>query len=99
MDPALHNLVWLFCFATALWFGLTAWKSSQNVFPWALTGALLGLVISTIVFGLRSAAFIPMSNNAVTHFRITTIVIALVLVILPDLLFLRVCRRQATVVG
>lgn len=61
---------WLFCIATALWFGFLARRAHRGVIAWAVAGGLFGLVASTFVMGVNHAVFIPKSERDYMIFRI-----------------------------
>jgi hypothetical protein len=71
---------WPVAAATAVWFGVMAWKASKNRVMWAIGGGLLGLVVTTIVAGLGQATFIPFSSGEVAGFRVKVAVLAILLV-------------------
>jgi hypothetical protein len=54
---------WVLSLATALWFSLMARRAGRNWLPWALAGAVIALVIATIVLGLGNARCNPFSNQ------------------------------------
>ncbi len=73
---------WLFAGATAIWFGLLAHRAKHNRAVWAVAGALLGLVITTIVLGLGDAVFIPFTREEYFRFRAKEVGVALGLILL-----------------
>jgi hypothetical protein len=71
---------WPVAAATAVWFGVMAYKAAKNRVLWSIGGGLLGLVVTTIVLGLAQATFIPFDSGAVAGFRVKVAVIAILLV-------------------
>jgi len=66
---------WLLCIATAIWFAFMAFRAKEGIegiLGWAVAGASLGLVTSTIIMGLGHAAYISMSEAAARSFRVKT---------------------------
>lgn len=49
---------------SAIAFGLTAHRWRKNRFVWALGGGFVGLILTTMVLGIETAAAIPMSPQA-----------------------------------
>jgi hypothetical protein len=78
---------WPVAVATAIWFGVMAYKSGKNCALWAIGGGLLGLVVTTIVLGLGQATFIPFSTEEIAPFRIKLAVLAILLVLIAGWLF------------
>ena len=74
------SIPWPIAAATALWFGLLAWKSRKTVVLWAIGGGVLGLVLSTLVLGLAQATFIPFHTGEIASFRLKMTVLAVLLV-------------------
>lgn len=64
---------------TAGWFAIMARQAGRNWTLWGFSGGAVGLVVSTIVFGLAQAGFIPMSDAQQTRFHIGAVVVALAL--------------------
>ena len=64
------TIPWLLCIATAAWFAFMAFRAKDGIIGWAVAGAILGLLTSTIIMGLGHAAYIPMSEAAAQGFRI-----------------------------
>jgi hypothetical protein len=88
-------LPWLFFVATAFWFGRVAYRAGRNWGLWAVGGALLGLVVSTMTEGLAQATFIPLSDDAVVAFHVRLVALALVNVgVLGWLFTFRLHRRH-----
>jgi len=69
MDP---TIPWLLCVVTAVWFAFMAFRAKEGILGWAVAGAILGLVTSTIIMGLGHAAYISMSEATAQSFRIKT---------------------------
>ncbi len=71
---------WPVAAATAVWFGLMAWKAAKNRVVWTIGGGILGLVVTTIVLGVAQATFIPFYRAEVHTFRLKVAVLAILLV-------------------
>ena len=71
---------WLLSAGTAIWFGVMAYRANRRWFLWAFGGALLSLVVSTIVLGLCNAVFIPMSHHAYVVLRVESVALAVLAV-------------------
>ena len=78
---------WLFALATAVWFGWMAHFAGRNWLSWALGGALLGLVATTLVLGVSGAQFIPMSHDAAEMHRIKSLAACAFVVLLFGWIF------------
>jgi hypothetical protein len=78
---------WLFCLATAVWFGWLARSNGRNWVLWALGGGLFGLAITTIVLGLGHAVFVPISHEAYVRFAVGIVATAAVVVLLLGWVF------------
>ena len=61
---------WPVAAATAIWFGVMAYKAGKNAVLWGIGGGMLALIITTIVMGLGQAAFIPFTSQEQSMFRI-----------------------------
>ena len=72
---------WPVAVATAIWFGVMAYKAGKNCALWAIGGGLLGLALTTIVLGLAQANFIPFSTDEITPFRFKVAAVAILLVL------------------
>ncbi len=72
---------WPMAFLTALWFGVMALKAQKNAVLWAVGGAVLGLIVTTIILGLSQAVFIPMTDDQVTPFRVKMTLVAVIVVV------------------
>jgi len=84
-----------FAVATAIWFGLMAYRAGRAWYGWALGGAIFALVASTIVFGVTQATFLPLSHTAYVHWRVRSVAIAfLVIFILGWILTLSLRRKS-----
>ena len=62
-----NTIPWLFAAATAVWFGLLAFRAQRSFLLWGFGGGLFALVTSTIVFGLARATYIALSHEAYVH--------------------------------
>ena len=78
---------WPVAVATAIWFGMMAYKSGKNCVLWSIGGGLLGLVVTTIVLGLGQATFIPFSTEEIAPFRLKMAGLAILLVLFAGWLF------------
>jgi hypothetical protein len=85
---------WPVAAATAIWFGVMAYKSGKNSALWAIGGGLLGLVLTTIVMGLAQATFIPYSTAEVAPLRFKVAVLAILLVLCVGWLFTGTLHRH-----
>ncbi len=55
---------WVIAVLAGLWLGFRA-RQNQRLWPlWSVGGGLFALVLATIVFGLRQATCIPVSDHA-----------------------------------
>ena len=87
-----HNAIigmipWPVAAATAVWFGVMAYKAGKNAVLWAIGGGLLGLVVTTIVMGLGQATFIPFYTGEIAPFRLKMAGLAVLLVLCMGWLF------------
>lgn len=80
---------------TALWFGFMARRAGRNWLPWVLGGALLALVVTTLVFGVAEAMFLPVSHEAYVRFRIKSIAADTLAIVVLGLLTTIVLWRPA----
>src|SRR5262245_5061398 len=85
---------WIICLATAIWFSWIGWKNSQNLFWWALQGAMLSLPVSTIILGLCDAAFIPLSHQEEVTIRIKSLLLAILPILLVGICAMLVLSRR-----
>ena len=85
---------WPVAVATAIWFGVMAYKAGKNCALWAIGGGLLGLVVTTIVLGLAQATFIPYSTEEIAPFRLKVAVLAILLVLGVGWLFTGTLHRH-----
>jgi type III secretory pathway component EscS len=88
------SIPWPFAAATAIWFGVMAYKSGKNCALWAIGGGLLGLVLTTIVLGLAQATFIPFAAEETAPFRLKVVVLAIFLVLSVGWLFTGTLHRH-----
>jgi high-affinity Fe2+/Pb2+ permease len=87
-----HNYIvgwipWPIAIATAIWFGVMAYKSGKNRLLWVIVGGVLGLAVSTIILGLGQAAFIPFHNSEIAPFRVLMTALAVLVVFCLGWLF------------
>lgn len=85
---------WPVAIATAIWFGIMAYKSGKNCVLWAIGGGLLGLVVTTIVMGLGQATFIPFFTGELMPFRLKVAGLAILLVFFVGWLFTGTLHRH-----
>jgi hypothetical protein len=85
---------WPVAAATAVWFGVMAYKAGKNRALWAIGGGLLGLVVTTIVMGLAQATFIPYSTGEIAPLRFKMAVLAIFLVLCVGWLFTGTLHRH-----
>lgn len=85
---------WPVAAATAIWFGVMAYKSAKNLVLWAIGGALMGLVLTTILLGLGQATFIPYYTAEVPVFRLKLALVAILLVVCMGWLFTGPLHRR-----
>jgi Na+/proline symporter len=78
---------WPVAVATAVWFGLMAYKARKNAVLWAIGGGVLGLVVTTLVMGLGQAAFIPFTSAEQSAFRVKIGALAIFIVVCVGWLF------------
>lgn len=85
---------WPVAAATAIWFGVMAYKAGKNCALWAIGGGLLGLVLTTIVMGLAQATFIPYSTEEIAPLRFKVALLAILLVLCVGWLFTGTLHRH-----
>ena len=85
---------WPVAVATAIWFGVMAYKAGKNFVLWAIGGGLLGLVVTTIVLGLAQATFMPFASAEIVPFRLKMAGIAILLVLGAGWLFTGTLHRH-----
>ena len=73
---------WILSIVTAIWFGVMGLRADGYWLRWAVAGALFALVASTMVLGLCDAALFPTSPEEYVSFRINSVALA----VLPILL-------------
>jgi hypothetical protein len=78
---------WPVAAATAIWFGVMAYKAGKNASLWAIGGGMLALIITTLVMGLGQAAFIPFTSEQESMFRIKIAALAIFIVFCLGWLF------------
>jgi hypothetical protein len=81
------SIPWPVAVATAIWFGVMAYKAGKNCALWAIGGGLMGLALTTIVLGLAQATFIPFSTDEIAPFRFKVALLAILLVLCVGWLF------------
>ena len=86
-NDIIGTIPWPVAVATAVWFGVMAYKAGKNRVLWAIGGGLLGLVVTTVVLGLGQATFIPYSTEEIVPFRIKATALAILLVLGAGWLF------------
>jgi len=85
---------WPVAAATAIWFGVMAYKSAKNFVLWSMGGGLLGLLLTTIVMGLGQATFIPFYTQEIAAFRLKLAAVAVILVLGVGWLFTGTLHRR-----
>lgn len=85
---------WPVAAATAIWFGVMAYKSNKNFVLWAIGGAVLGLVLTTLVMGLGQATFIPYHTGEIATFRGKLAAAAIIVVVCVGWLFTGTLHRR-----
>ena len=80
--------------ATAVWFGVMAYKSGKNNVLWAIGGGVLGLVLTTLIMGLGQATFIPYHTGEIAPFRLKLTAAAVVVVFCVGWLFTGALHRR-----
>ncbi len=60
------TIPWIVAVVAALAFGWLAHRAERGWLSWALGGGLLGLLATTIIWGVGQAAAIPFSDHART---------------------------------
>jgi hypothetical protein len=88
------SIPWPVAVATAIWFGVMAYKSGKNCALWSIGGGLLGLVVTTIVLGLAQATFIPYSTEEIAPFRLKMALLAILIVLCVGWLFTGTLHRH-----
>jgi hypothetical protein len=88
------SIPWPVAAATAIWFGMMAYKAGKNCALWAIGGGLLGLVLTTIVMGLAQATFMPYSTGEIAPLRFKLAVLAILLVLCVGWLFTGTLHRH-----
>ena len=63
-------MAWVFALLTAAWFGWMAYRAQRGWLFWAIGGAFLGLVTTTIVLGLVRAACVPLDSHHASLLRL-----------------------------
>jgi len=76
----MEQSAWIFALLTAIWFGLMAFRARHNWWAWALAGALFALPTATIILGLREAAFSPVSHEATSSHKTSSMIISAVFI-------------------
>jgi hypothetical protein len=94
-----HNYIigsipWPVAAATAVWFGVMACKAGKNSVLWAIGGALLGLVVTTVILGLAQATFIPFSTEEIAPFRLKMAGLAVLVIVCAGWLFTGTLHRH-----
>ncbi len=92
-------IAWLLALATALWFGLMAFKAHRAWGLWAVGGGLFALVTTTIVLGLEEAAFIPFSSREAALFHWRAVGISILIILVFGWLFTMGLHQQHRIIG
>lgn len=85
---------WPVAAATAVWFGVMAYKSGKNIVLWAIGGGVLGLVLTTLILGLGQATFIPYHTGEIALFRLKLTAAAVIVVLCVGWLFTGTLHRR-----
>ena len=86
-NEIIGSIPWPVAVATAVWFGVMAYRAGKNIVLWAIGGGLLGVVVTTIVLGLAQATFMPFSTEEITPFRLKMAGIAILIIACVGWLF------------
>jgi hypothetical protein len=78
---------WPVAAATAVWFGLMAYKAGKSVVLWGIGGGLMGLVVTTIILGLGQATFIPFYTQETAPYRLKVAALAVFIIACAGWLF------------
>ena len=78
---------WPVAAATAVWFGVMAYKAGKNAVLWGIGGGMMALIVTTLVMGLGQAAFIPYTSDQQSMFRIKIGALAVFIVLCLGWLF------------
>jgi hypothetical protein len=93
-NEIIGSIPWPVAAATAVWFGVMAYKAGKNFVLWAIGGGLLGLVVTTVVLGLAQATFMPFSTTEIVPFRLKMAAFAILLVLGAGWLFTGTLHRH-----
>lgn len=93
-DYIIGWIPWPVAVATAIWFCVMAHKAGKNRLLWAISGGVLGLVVTTIILGLAQATFIPFHHGEVAPFRAMVAAVAILVVFCLGWLFTGSMHRQ-----
>jgi hypothetical protein len=85
---------WPLAAATAVWFGVMAYKSAKNIVLWAIGGGVLGLVLTTLAMGLGQATFIPYHTGEIAAFRLKLAAASVIVVLCAGWLFTGSLHRR-----
>ena len=77
-----YALVWLMALATAAWFSMVARRAKTSWILWGIGGGLLGVFITTVVFGLTEAACIPLSIHEAAVFQFRAVLTSVLIILL-----------------
>jgi hypothetical protein len=90
---------WPVAAATAVWFGVMAYRAGKNRVLWALGGGMLGMLVTSLVMGLGQATFLPFYSAEVPAFRLKIAVLAILLVLGIGWLFTGSLHRHLLALG
>lgn len=79
MDSDLTT-AWTLAFIAAICFAAMAHRAGKAWPIWAIAGGVFSLVTATFVLGVGRAAFIPLSADASTAFRLKSVAAAIVII-------------------
>lgn len=66
----------------AIWFGYTAHQAGKSWLGWAVGGALLAFLISTVTVNLAAVLFGPFTIDSYIPFRIVSALVAIAITVL-----------------
>lgn len=79
-NSIIGSIPWPVAAATAIWFGVMAYKAGKNCVVWAIGGGVFAVMVTTLVMGLAQATFIPFHTDEAAPFRLKVAGLAILLV-------------------
>jgi hypothetical protein len=67
---------------TAIWFGLVGWRTKTGGVFWAISGAIIALILSTVCLGFANSITVPYSAPAVQASQRNAIIASAILIAL-----------------